>query len=449
MKSILAHLKIQSKPHKLLLVVLLLGIGLLILDDPIQAQAVFLHKHNALDLDYSSQTRTGKNNIRHNLSLEYLFTTNNTSDEKTMKFYIPLLHKSAIVQMPPTTLTPEPSPTSTQKPSPTSTQKPSPTSTFTATPTTSPGPVPTQTPTQGNDPILFFTSDLVAGGSLSRGQAVVSLIKNLMKQHPGTQVLVASGGDNEQESAPSYNNYQAYFGTTYQTFVNQGIFRQVRGNHDNTSSGSYTDFDGTYHNTGGAYWDYFGPAAQMYNIRGKKLSDYSYDLGSWHIIALDQVSGSVTQASLDFLTSDLAAHASTTCQLVYWHVPTYSSGITHGDSLGLKSYNQAEYNAGVDIQLNGHDHDYQRFYPINPGGVRDNAKGITTFVAGIGGDDDRPGWQKSAAEAASAVYLDSFPGGSGHAIGVVQFVLHADSADYTLYDANNGSILDHGTVVCH
>ena len=163
-----------------------------------------------------------------------------------------------------------------------------------------------------------------------------------MSQHPGTQMRVASGGDNEQENSPTVSNYQAYFGATYGTFVTQGIFMQVRGNHDIQSAGSYTDFDGTVHNTGAAYWDYFGANAHMFNIEGKKLTDYSYDLGNWHIIGLDQLNGSVNSASLNFLTADLASHASTTCQMVYWHVPTYSSGSAHGDSTGLKPLNQGE-----------------------------------------------------------------------------------------------------------
>ncbi|HEY3345571.1 MAG TPA: hypothetical protein VGJ97_11625, partial [Anaerolineaceae bacterium] len=113
--------------------------------------------------------------------------------------------------------------------------------------------------------------------------------------------------------------------------------------------------------------------------------------------------------------------------------------------------NQAEYDAGVDIQINGHDHDYQRFYPLNPSGVRDDAKGITTFIDGIGGEDGRSGSQVSVAQAASVKYLDSFPGSGAntHAIGAIQFTLHATSADYALYDANDGSILDKGTVNCH
>jgi hypothetical protein len=342
-------------------------------------------------------------------------------------------------------LNPSPTPTRTGTPPP----NPTPTRTATVPPNPSPTPTQSAPPPSGNDPILFYVSDLVSSGSLSRAQAVVSLIKTLMSQHPGTQMLVASGGDNEQENSPTVSNYTANFGTTFGQFVSQGIFMQVRGNHDIQSAGSYTDFDGTVHNTGAAYWDYFGSNAHMFNIEGKRLTDYSYNLGTWHIIGLDQLNGNVNQATLDFLTSDLASHASSTCQIVYWHVPTYSSGSAHGDATSLKPLNQAEYNAGVDIQLNGHDHDYQRFFPINPNGVRDDARGITTFVAGIGAEDNRTGSQTSIAQAASAVYLDTFPPGTGHAIGVIQFTLHATSADYKLYDANNGAVLDSGTVVCH
>jgi hypothetical protein len=134
--------------------------------------------------------------------------------------------------------------------------------------------------------------------------------------------------------------------------------------------------------------------------------------------------------------------------MMYWLVPTYSSGATHADSLALKPFNQAYYNAEIDIQLNRYDHDYKCVYPINPNGGRDDLSGIITFVAGIGGDDGRLGSQQSTAQAASTVYLDKIIGDGGHAIGEIQFVLHATSADYTLYNAKDGSILDPGTVNC-
>jgi hypothetical protein len=440
MKSLLLVRKTLVWGFSRFIVPLLLVVGLLRVGQPILARA-----KGALSNFPSNSSSINPNGMRSDYVRQLSDGLGEASSNSSIlngsyKIYLPFvsnMSSQAAKINPTSTFTSTPSATATKPASPTSTR----TASATATPTAA--------PPDGQDPILYFVSDLVASGSLNRGQAVVNLITGLISQHPGTQIVVASGGDNEQESSPTLSNYQSYFGTTYQTFVNQGIFMQVRGNHDNSSAGSYSDYDGTSHSSGAAYWNYFGSDAHMDNIEGKKLTDYSYDMGTWHIIALDQVSSSVNQPSLNFLSADLAANTTSKCQLVYWHVPTYSSGATHGDALSLKPFNQVEYNAGVDIQLNGHDHDYQRFYPINPNGVRDNTSGITTFVAGIGGDDNRPGSRQSAAQAASAVYLDTFPGGSGHAIGVLQFILHSNSADYTLYDANDGSILDQGTIACH
>lgn len=363
--------------------------------------------------------------------------------------YMDVLHNNGGGVTPPQTKPPvQPTARPTVQPTnpPSGTAVPTQTITNTPVPTLIPTVVSTQ-PSGGNDPIIFFTGDLVSINSVTRAQSVVKLIDNLMAKHPGTQMLVASTGDNEQENNPTVSDYQNYFGTTFGKYVNQGIFMQIRGNHDIQAAGSYTDYNGTSHASGAAYWTYFGANAHAANINGQKLTDYSYDLGGWHIVGLDQLNGSINAATLNFLTTDLASHASTKCQLVYWHVPTYSSGSAHGDSTGLTPLNQAEYNAGVDIQLNGHDHDYQRFFPLNPSGQRDDAKGITTFIDGIGGQDGRSGSKSSIAQAASAMYLDAFPG--GEAIGVIQFTLHATSADYALYDANNSAILDQGTVNCH
>ena len=45
----------------------------------------------------------------------------------------------------------------------------------------------------------------------------------------------------------------------------------------------------------------------------------------------------------------------------------------------------ALYQAGADVVLNGHDHDYERFAPQNPSGQADPAQGIREFVVGTGG----------------------------------------------------------------
>jgi len=42
------------------------------------------------------------------------------------------------------------------------------------------------------------------------------------------------------------------------------------------------------------------------------------------------------------------------------------------------------YDAGVELVVAGHDHDYERFAPLNAGG-NVSARGITSFVVGTGG----------------------------------------------------------------
>jgi hypothetical protein len=47
------------------------------------------------------------------------------------------------------------------------------------------------------------------------------------------------------------------------------------------------------------------------------------------------------------------------------------------------------YDNGVDLVLGAHDHDYERFRPMNPMGVVDTTLGITEIVAGTGGEELR------------------------------------------------------------
>ncbi len=375
----------------------------------------------------------------------YFYSRENAADRQP---YLLITHTGSTSSSPTTTplssATIRPTATSTpySTPSPTTIPTVQPTSTSTPRPTTTatpvlvtPTPIPTlpPTPVPGNDPILFINGDVVSGSSVARAQKVATLIRTLMAQTPGRQMYVASTGDLEQENSPTLQNYQDNFGPTYGSFVTDGVFKPVRGNHDVQDAGH-----------GLAFAQYFGQRIQ-YDAYG--FTNFSYTMGNWHIIGLEQLNGSVNSRAMSFLQYDLASHSSYSCQLVYWHVPTYSSGASHGDSLGLKAINQVLYTAGVDLQFNGHDHHYQRFYPINSNGVRDDARGITTFIVGIAGQNGRSGSQTSAAQAASAKFLDQFVG--KEAIGVVKLTLHSNSADYQLYEAHTGSVLDSGTINCH
>ena len=132
-----------------------------------------------------------------------------------------------------------------------------------------------------------------------------------------------------------------------------------------------------------------------------------------------------------WLQQDLAAHP-TNCTLAYFHVPRFTSGLGHHNDANsdhtLTYLWDDLYAGGVDVILNGHDHDYERFAPMNPAGQSDPQRGIREFVVGTGGDNDenRFGAVVSNSEVRNN---DSF--------GVLQMTLHNSSYDWKF--VNDGS----------
>ena len=106
---------------------------------------------------------------------------------------------------------------------------------------------------------------------------------------------------------------------------------------------------------------------------------YSYSVGAWHVIVLnsncDRVGGcQVGSRQYRWLEADLAAHQNR-CTLAYWHHPRFSSGI-HGSDSRFNPFWSLLARAHADVVLQGHDHDYERFAPV---------QGIRSFVVGTGG----------------------------------------------------------------
>ncbi|MEX2221494.1 MAG: ABC transporter substrate-binding protein [Candidatus Rokuibacteriota bacterium] len=131
------------------------------------------------------------------------------------------------------------------------------------------------------------------------------------------------------------------------------------------------------------YFAYFGAAA---GDPGRGY--YSYDLGSWHIIALNSncshVGGCGPESPQErWLRADLAAHPAA-CTLAYWHHPRFSSG-AQGNEADVTAFWQALYEHRAEIVLAGHDHVYERFAPQKPNGESDPAGGLRQFVVGTGG----------------------------------------------------------------
>jgi acid phosphatase type 7 len=133
-------------------------------------------------------------------------------------------------------------------------------------------------------------------------------------------------------------------------------------------------------------------------LNGTGVGDgwYSYNLGTWHLISLNiecstQLGGCSTTgawfaAELAWLKNDLAANHSL-CTAAYWHQPTFSAtnSITP-EGIASQAFWQLLYQAGADLVLNGHDHLYARYQPLDPNGTPDARKGIREFIVGTGGE---------------------------------------------------------------
>jgi hypothetical protein len=124
------------------------------------------------------------------------------------------------------------------------------------------------------------------------------------------------------------------------------------------------------------YFAYFGERA----ARGW----YSLDLGSWHVISLDSsLAPAAHVAQMAWLRADLASHPAR-CTLAFWHEPLYSSG-GHGSIPKMRQAWRLLLDAGAELVLSGHDHDYERFAPQDADGRLDRARGMRQFVVGTGG----------------------------------------------------------------
>lgn len=184
------------------------------------------------------------------------------------------------------------------------------------------------------------------------------------------------------------------------------------------------------------YYKYFAGAAG-----DPQKGYYSYDIGTWHMVALNSNCGVVScakgSAQETWLRADLAAHP-VACTVVYWHHPLYSSG-EHGDNPGMAALYQAAYDGGVDVALAGHDHDYERFAPQNAAGQVDMARGVREFVGGTGGKNH---YTIRSPRPNSEVRNDN-------TFGVLELTLHPGSYDWKFRPIAGGTFTDSGTQRCH
>jgi hypothetical protein len=198
------------------------------------------------------------------------------------------------------------------------------------------------------------------------------------------------------------------------------------------------------------YFTYFGAAASPLDsgCTASCRGYYSYDLGSWHIVALNsncgQTPGGCKAGSPQeqWLRADLAA-TSKTCILAAWHHPRYSSG-TRASSVTQALWEDL-YDAHADVVLTGHEHSYERFDLLGRGSSTStqptvDPQGIRQFVVGTGGRN-------------LSTFAGTLQNGSqvrnDRTFGVLRIVLHSGSYDWSFRPIAGQTFTDSGSTACH
>ena len=194
------------------------------------------------------------------------------------------------------------------------------------------------------------------------------------------------------------------------------------------------------------YRAYFGEAA----VNEDGDTWYSYDYGSWHVIALDsscvdEPDGCrVGSAQVEWLKADLAAHPAR-CTLVYSHHP-FVDRPGHGTRGSLRPILDVLYEAGTDVWLSGHRHTYRRYAPVDVDGERDDEAGIRQFIVGTGGHSLNSGG--AGFEAPHGVLEATH----GDTWGVLRLTLRPGGYQWEFVPADapgSGDATDSGSATCH
>lgn len=277
---------------------------------------------------------------------------------------------------------------------------------------------PTEPPTPLPVEVILVAGNIATCGTTD-DEATAGLLDNL----PGT---IFTLGDNAFPNG-SAEAYRDCYGPSWGR--HKARTWATLGNHEYNSG------------TATASFDYFGDRAGP-----RDLGYYSLDLGNWHIIVLNINDKTVNdQVSFDgsaqdqWLQADLAAN-SKACTLAMWHNPRFFSSNTANWTRNeyLAGLWDRLYAAGVDVVLNGQQHQYERFPPMTATGVPDAARGIREFNAGTGGESAE--MPIALAEHSEALSI---------AFGVLKLTLEAGTYQWEFVPVVPGQFTDSGSGTCH
>lgn len=274
---------------------------------------------------------------------------------------------------------------------------------------------------RGSEPSTItptFTPTELVDGEIFVGAGDISECDNdndeftaqLLDATPGT---VFTTGDNAYDSG-TLTEYRNCYDPTWGRHKDRT--KPIPGNHEYRSSAA------------AGYFQYFD------NIP----SYYAYDLGSWRIYAMNsEIDVSANSPQVTWLQEDLAANPRQ-CVLAYWHQPRWSSGSNHGNDTEYQTLWQILYEAGAEVVLNGHEHNYERFTPMNASGQPDS-RGLRAFVVGTGGRDL---YDLGSPLPTSEARNDT-------TFGVLKVILRETGYDWEFIPIAGSTFTDSGSTDCH
>lgn len=265
------------------------------------------------------------------------------------------------------------------------------------------------------------------GGLGTAGHCHMKTTANLNQSMKPAAVLAL--GD-EQYNSGSSSDFLASYDKSWGPF--KSLTRPVVGNHEYGTTGA------------GGYFGYFKTAATggsscLSNCGGY----YSFNLGSWHIVAINtecsRISGgagcAVGSPQEVWLKNDLAAHKNL-CTLVYGHRPRWSSNSFASADIAPLITDMAA--AGVDVYAAGHSHSYERFAPMSASGTA-KSTGMTEIVVGTGGSF-YTGFGTTVPNSAVR---------KANVFGVLKMTLHASSYNWSFVADPSTPFSDSGSRNCY
>lgn len=207
--------------------------------------------------------------------------------------------------------------------------------------------------------------------------------------------LVLANGDLAYDLA-TYQSVEANYYGVYRDLMTQVPFFATLGNHEYYTNSGLPSLAGRE----------VPPCGVAAADQGRY---YSFDWGNVHFVALDSndpLTNSIagTCGMLDWLASDLQATRKF-WRVVFFHHPPYATG-KHQDEPEAGMVRQAivpileQY--GVQLVFNGHEHTYERTYPLLGGQVVDAANGGIVYVTSGGGGADTATYDPNALIAQNA-----------------------------------------------